>query len=315
MNLYSKNIALFSKSICALVLLLSLQSVIASEIAKIRYDSPVKTAQGTCIPLYLQSDTIIEYPMASFKDSSNRAIARCEGTALPGELYTYLILLPVPTDAREGTASIHVTGVLEGRPFAKIIQVEITKFNFVSETIALNPTNTAIKTDTSVTRMDQINTLNEILNTSRPDAYVFLGPWDSPVKATRRTSLFGDQRIYKYSNGTQSTSVHWGIDFGVPTGTAVFAAGDGIVVMACERISTGLTIVIEHMSGVYSLYYHLDALLTSEGEQVRTGTLIARSGSTGLSTGPHLHWEFRVATIAVSPDWFTGKTFFYKAVP
>jgi len=77
--------------------------------------------------------------------------------------------------------------------------------------------------------------------------------------------------------------------------------------MAENRISTGFTVVIEHLPGVYSLYYHLDALLAGEGETVRTGSLIGRSGNTGLATGPHLHWEFRVNGEAADPDWFTGR--------
>ena len=80
--------------------------------------------------------------------------------------------------------------------------------------------------------------------------------------------------------------------------------------MSEERISTGNTIVIEHLPGVYSLYYHLDTLLAGCGEFVRAGTLIGRSGNTGLSTGPHLHWEFRVNGEAVSPDWFVGRVLF-----
>ena len=77
--------------------------------------------------------------------------------------------------------------------------------------------------------------------------------------------------------------------------------------LAESRISTGWSVVVEHLPGVYSLYYHLDSLAASEGEAVRAGTLIGRSGSTGLSTGPHLHWEFRVNGEAVSPDWFLSR--------
>ena len=300
----------FSRSLCVLFLLLCMQNAIAIEASEIRFEVPAKIDQGTCIPLLIRSTMRIDYPSASLKDSSGRRLARCHGITLPAETYAYLVLLPVPTDAQDGIATIHITGVLDGRPFAQISKISIMNFNFINETIALNSSNTAIKTDTSDRKIDQINLLGDILNTSRPDAYTFLGPWALPVKATRRTSFFGDQRIFKYSNGYTSKSVHWGIDFGIPTGTPVYAAGDGIVVMASDRITTGLTVVIEHLSGVYSLYYHLDSIAASEGEELRTGTLIGKSGSTGLSTGPHLHWEFRVAGVAISPDWFVDKTFF-----
>jgi len=72
--------------------------------------------------------------------------------------------------------------------------------------------------------------------------------------------------------------------------------------MAEDRILTGLTIIIEHLPGVFSLYYHLDRLDVVPGDAVVAGDAIGTVGSTGLSTGPHLHWELRVAGAAVDPS-------------
>ncbi|HZK19809.1 MAG TPA: M23 family metallopeptidase, partial [Treponemataceae bacterium] len=178
---------------------------------------------------------------------------------------------------------------------------------FLAETITLTPTNTAIKTDTSIRRKQEINTLHDIINTINRDAIHHLEPFICPVKATRRTSTFGDQRTYAHSNGTSSTSIHYGIDFGVPIGTAVHACGAGKVVLTENRVSSGLSIVIEHLPGLYSLYYHLDEFLVKEGDVITQGQEIAKSGNTGLSTGPHLHWEMRMLGHAVNPDWFVEK--------
>ena len=82
----------------------------------------------------------------------------------------------------------------------------------------------------------------------------------------------------------------------------VAAAGGGKVAMARERIVTGFTVVVEHLPGVYSLYYHLDGLAVREGQRVSAGDPIGTVGSTGLATGPHLHWEVRAAGVAVDPD-------------
>ena len=82
----------------------------------------------------------------------------------------------------------------------------------------------------------------------------------------------------------------------------VVAAGAGTVVMARFRIITGLTVVIEHLPAVYSLYYHLSRLNVAVGERVEPGTALGTVGSTGLATGPHLHWEVRAAGVAVDPD-------------
>jgi len=88
----------------------------------------------------------------------------------------------------------------------------------------------------------------------------------------------------------------------MPTGTPVAAAGAGKVVFAGDRIVTGLTVVLEHLPGVYSLYYHLNDIAVAEGDVVEQGTTVGGVGSTGLATGPHLHWEVRVSGVPVKPE-------------
>jgi murein DD-endopeptidase MepM/ murein hydrolase activator NlpD len=128
-----------------------------------------------------------------------------------------------------------------------------------------------------------------------------------PVSSTRKTSFYGDRRVYVYSTGRRDTSVHAGVDFGVPMKTEVKAAASGKVILAAFRIVTGNSIIIEHFPGVYSLYYHLNDLLVTEGAMVNIGDVIGLSGTTGLSTGPHLHWEMRVATENADPDAFLAR--------
>lgn len=182
----------------------------------------------------------------------------------------------------------------------------LTDKTFVSETIPLNQQNTSIKTDTSTTRMAQINKLNAILETINATAVYQTTPYTPPTDATRRTSFFADRRVYTYTNGKSSTSLHYGIDYGVPTGSTVSACADGKVVLAEWRNSTGWSVVIEHLPGLYSLYYHMSELTVKENDTVKAGTLVGLSGATGLATGPHLHWEMRLNMEAVSPDFFTG---------
>ena len=175
---------------------------------------------------------------------------------------------------------------------------------FLEETLQLDASNTALKTDTSNLRIEQINKLNTLLKTIDTKAVYQKKPFTVPVKSTKRTSFFGDRRTYEYSNGTSSTNLHYGIDFGIPTGTSVFACGNGKVIFAEKRITTGLTVIIEHLPGVYSLYYHLNSFSVKVGQMVKQGDKIAMSGFTGLATGPHLHWEVRINGYAVNPDWF-----------
>ena len=186
------------------------------------------------------------------------------------------------------------------------VPVTVTEKEFISETIPLNATNTAIKTNTSSARTDQINRLNKILGTTTQESVFCDGAFSAPNPATRRTSFFADRRVYAYNNGKSSTSLHYGIDYGIPTGSEVRSCAPGKVVMAEDRISTGWSVCIEHLPGLYSLYYHMSRLDGQGGQMVSQGELIGLSGATGLATGPHLHWEMRLNMQAVSPDFFTG---------
>lgn len=225
----------------------------------------------------------------------------------------YIAVLGLPSTLGPGTYRLHAEARIagpEGEPLRSDTPLILESREFNAEEILLDGNNTKIKTDFGPERMSQIRALNEILFSRNQDAQRFSGPFASPVSQTRRTSEFGDRRLYRYADGETERNIHFGIDFGIPAGSPVFAAGDGRVVLAGFRISTGWTVVIEHLPGVYSLYYHLDRLVCTQGDRVKTGELIAQSGSTGLSTGPHLHWEFRVNGMAVSPDWFVGRTLY-----
>jgi murein DD-endopeptidase MepM/ murein hydrolase activator NlpD len=144
-----------------------------------------------------------------------------------------------------------------------------------------------------------------ILNRSGADVYS-TGPFIPPLNSNRRTSYFGDRRVFIYTDGGRDRSIHGGVDYGVPTGTPVWACATGKVVLARFRIVTGNSVVIEHLPGVYSLYYHLDSIAVSEGQILKAGETLGQSGSTGLATGPHLHWEIRAAGENTDPDAFTA---------
>ncbi|MFI0981120.1 transglycosylase family protein [Streptomyces sp. NPDC021093] len=98
---------------------------------------------------------------------------------------------------------------------------------------------------------------------------------------------------YRAAGSSWSKGYHTGVDFPVPTGTSVKAVAPGSVVSAGYAGSYGYQVVIRHADGKYSQYAHLSALTVREGQKVESGQRIGRSGSTGNSTGPHLHFEVR----------------------
>ena len=119
------------------------------------------------------------------------------------------------------------------------------------------------------------------------------------------SSAFGSRRTY----GKDPTlSAHAGEDFPAAPGTAVYAPAEATVVLAEKLFVRGNAIVLDHGNGVFTGYWHLSQLGVKPGEKVKPGQLIGKVGSTGLSTGAHLHWEMRVAGMAVDPlQWLPGE--------
>jgi murein DD-endopeptidase MepM/ murein hydrolase activator NlpD len=212
-------------------------------------------------------------------------------------------VLTVPATAKPGEAKIIVEAA--GGIIDEII-VTIAGREFTAEIIKLDPVLTGIRTDPDPQKTRESEILWGIINRIGKDIY-HLGNFSPPVASTRRTSFFGDRRVFQYSNNTTDTSIHAGIDYGVPKGTEINACGSGKVVLARDRIVTGKSVIIEHLPGIYSLYYHLDKIEVAEGVLVETGTLLGLSGATGLATGPHLHWEIRVFGENTDPDAFISR--------
>jgi len=101
--------------------------------------------------------------------------------------------------------------------------------------------------------------------------------------------------------GGGSAEYHDGLDIASPWGAPVVAAGSGIVSTAGFQSGYGNLVVVEHGSGLSTAYAHLSRIEVKVGEEVRRGDQIGRVGSTGRSTGPHLHYEVRIGETAVSP--------------
>jgi murein DD-endopeptidase MepM/ murein hydrolase activator NlpD len=211
-------------------------------------------------------------------------------------------ILTIPSTADPGAAVIR----LEGAAGEGEIPLIIAHREFVSEVIHLNPVLTGIRTEPDPQKTAESNRLSAILGTVGNEVYC-TGTFIPPVSATRRTSFYGDRRVFQYSNGGRDTSIHAGVDFGVPTGTQVVSCGPGRVVLAAMRIVTGNSVVIEHLPGIYSIYYHLSTIRVREGDLVDRGILLGQVGSTGLATGPHLHWELRVNWENTDPDFWTTR--------
>ncbi|MBU8871471.1 MAG: M23 family metallopeptidase [Gemmatimonadales bacterium] len=100
---------------------------------------------------------------------------------------------------------------------------------------------------------------------------------------------------------TNQQAFHRGLDFSVRLGTPVRVTGDGVVVAVQQQRGLGRVVKVDHGDGVMTVYAHLDKALVKKGTQVQRGQIIAKSGNSGRSTAPHLHYEIRIGGRAVNP--------------
>jgi murein DD-endopeptidase MepM/ murein hydrolase activator NlpD len=145
-----------------------------------------------------------------------------------------------------------------------------------------------LKLATSLGRMDAMERALAAIPTSMPAAYMMM------------SSGFG----YRSDPFTGTGAMHAGLDFKGPVGTPILAAADGKVVLAGFNGGYGNTVEIRHANGLVTRYAHLSGLHVRAGQMVERGVQIGRMGSTGRSTGSHLHFEVRLNGQAINPRKF-----------
>ncbi|WP_420641068.1 LysM peptidoglycan-binding domain-containing protein [Candidatus Leptofilum sp.] len=172
------------------------------------------------------------------------------------------------------------------RPFAQ--QVLVNPGNYALQQIPLD--------DNPELRQQEDEMLATIYLTSS-ETRQWEGLFTSPVTPTIVTAPYGDARSY---NGAPVTIYHSGVDFAGTIGTPILAPANGTVVFNDFLELRGNTVILDHGQGILSAYFHLSETFVAVGDVVVAGQAIAAGGSTGLSTGPHLHWDLRVHGVPVN---------------
>ncbi len=148
---------------------------------------------------------------------------------------------------------------------------------------------------------------NEVSAFQNTDGSYYNAKGQSLVRAFQRIPLAKQPRMSSRFNPTRKHPItgrvapHNGTDFSLPIGTKVVAPGDGVVTLVTDHQFAGKYIVIDHGGKYRTRYLHLSKALVRKGQRVTRGQVIALSGNTGRSTGPHLHYEFHVNGKPVDP--------------
>jgi murein DD-endopeptidase MepM/ murein hydrolase activator NlpD len=232
------------------------------------------------------------------------------GVAAPGAKVTFEGRpLPVSQDGRFVIGFAH-----DAKPAAKLIidwpdgrqelrQLEIGKRVYKVQRIDGLPKR---KVTPEARDMKRIGAESALLKTARargtPDWFA-TGAFAWPAKG-RISGVYGSRRIL---NGEPRTP-HLGLDIAAPTGTPVHATADGVVSLTHpDMFFTGKTVMIDHGLGLSSIYIHMSRIAVKDGQRVKQGQLIGRIGTTGRSTGPHLHWGMAWFSVRLDPALFVGK--------
>jgi murein DD-endopeptidase MepM/ murein hydrolase activator NlpD len=200
--------------------------------------------------------------------------------------YTYL---PIPKSVKPAAYPIG----------DRILTVEAKKFD--TQYLQVSKEMESMRQDTARIQADQ-KKIDAARAKSEPQ-FLFDSAFVKPVEGVL-TTPYGYTR---YVNGKLDSS-HMAIDLAAKEGTPVQATNDGIVALADSLYLTGNSIYIDHGMGLFSQYAHLSKLLVKTGDRVKKGDIIGLVGTTGFSTGPHLHFTFWAHNIQANPDLFFGKT-------
>ncbi len=219
-----------------------------------------------------------------------------------GQGGAYRTLLGIPGMASPGSYVLDLVAKREGRAVSvrSLIQVAAGSFRVLHLTIPedrqelLDPELVAAEAQLVRTTMAQV---------SLPG--VWDGPFGLPLAGDPAINdPYGTRRSY---NGGPASSYHGGVDLDAAQGDPVYCPARGRVVLAEALQVRGNAVIVDHGRGVLTGYWHMAQTAVTVGQEVARGDVLGYVGSTGLSTGPHLHWELRVTGVQVDPLQWVGE--------
>jgi len=208
-----------------------------------------------------------------------------------------LLLLPVSCSQSPGIYSLKVKVQREGHTYLWAQEIiRVLPRTFPAQHLQVSA-QTAAQRGADLWALDEPFWERGLANSA--DHPLWTGTFIRPVVG-RISTEFGSIRIVNQEAPTR----HSGLDIAVPAGTPIKASQAGVVSLAMPLNVTGNTVFIDHGCQLFSMYYHMSRIVVKEGQAVKTGDLIGEVGSTGFSTGPHLHWAMQLNGVYMNPALF-----------
>ena len=207
----------------------------------------------------------------------------------------FYALIPFHYFLKQKTYQIIVTYKINKKEYFEGFDIDLKEEEFDKEHLRVNGSKVSLSTTNKKRVSQEYEHAMEVYSSVSYKNYWhedFIYPIDSEI-----TSDFGTKRVY--NNITKS--YHTGIDFKAQLNTDIYSSNSGIVKIASNRFYAGNSVIIDHGQGIYTCYFHLNKIFVSTGDHVQRGDIIGLSGSTGRSTGPHLHFATFVNGIQINP--------------
>ncbi|MDB9518418.1 M23 family metallopeptidase [Roseofilum reptotaenium CS-1145] len=269
------------------------QSTLLTLVSWAALSQPLQALQVRVNPQSAQlGDTISVQIQVTSPDSPTVQMGNTTYPVFPLSSNRYRALIPSSPLDNPGTWSIQVRG--DGK--TETVRVGMGNRTFPTQSIWLSESDAALEgTDHEFDSVDAFKSL------VTPQKF-WNGPFLRPSSGYVST-VFGVQRYY---NGEFADNYyHRGVDYAAATGSPVIAPAAGIISLVGREVDGfeihGNTIGLDHGQGILSIFIHLHTINVQEGQRVEAGQVIGTVGSTGASTGPHLHWGLYVNGVAVDP--------------
>ena len=209
-------------------------------------------------------------------------------------------IVAVPRDAEIGVTDLLIDLYGEGGVWLRTLTQSITVLASTAPLEEIELGGTGANPDPAEVARDIAVRFSQHTEITGPPRWQ--GAWILPVEG-EVTGLFGAERSY---DGVPSAEWHHGHDIAAQHGDPIVAPAHGTVVWTGELVLHGMGTIIDHGAGVYSGYWHMSLVAVREGFEVAPGDWLGNIGTTGLSTGPHLHWEVIIQGIDVDPVQWVG---------
>jgi murein DD-endopeptidase MepM/ murein hydrolase activator NlpD len=214
--------------------------------------------------------------------------------------FQYFALISIPYQATAGPAELKLRWSDAKGHQVLAVPFKIVAGQFETDHLQVDPTRVKPSKKDQERALKEQQEVNRIYATGSMSR-LWKGSFRFPLESGI-CSPFGNRRVF---NG-ELRSYHNGIDFRALQGTPAMAANSGTVRLAKDLFYSGNAVIVDHGTGIFTIYAHLDRFNVATGQQISKGQVIGLTGDTGRVSGPHLHWGVKVNGIAVDPLQFVN---------